>query len=182
MGNLGNGVAEAFARIGHAAIGESSASPEKSSAARSSFQWGGTFFALFLLLLNRTGQRSSMKTTLLVLYLFTSFPTALFKIIRGQFGCWVAFLAVAANLFDPRTFPAARFLLFVITPDGLVDGLRDDLFSCIFCLIIGVSVVIIELRAVGGGNCQFSCHCFASYLGIVFLFYFTIQYLCWLTK
>ncbi|KAG2724713.1 hypothetical protein I3760_01G029900 [Carya illinoinensis] len=108
MGNLGNGVAEAFERIGHAVIGESSASLQKSSGARSSFQWGGTFFAL------------------------------------GQFGCWVAFLAVAANLFDPQNFPAARFLLFVITPDGLADGLRDDLFSCIFCLIIGVSIVIIE--------------------------------------
>ncbi|XP_042975474.1 cold-regulated 413 plasma membrane protein 4-like isoform X4 [Carya illinoinensis] len=146
MGNLGNGVAEAFERIGHAVIGESSASLQKSSGARSSFQWGGTFFAL------------------------------------GQFGCWVAFLAVAANLFDPQNFPAARFLLFVITPDGLADGLRDDLFSCIFCLIIGVSLVIIEVRAIGGGNCQFNCHCFASCLGIVFLFYFTIQYLCWVTK
>lgn len=49
MGNLGNGVAEAFERIGHAVIGESSASLQKSSGARSSFQWGGTFFALWVL-------------------------------------------------------------------------------------------------------------------------------------
>lgn len=36
----------------------------------------------FLLILNRTGRRSSLQTTLLVLYLVTSFPTALFKILR----------------------------------------------------------------------------------------------------
>lgn len=88
----------------------------------------------FLLILNHTGRRSPMQTTLLVLYLFTSFPTVLFKILRcftrfsvmscliwiycsvkftkitdilfrGQFGYWIAFLAVAANLFCPQTFP-----------------------------------------------------------------------------
>ncbi|KAK3223903.1 hypothetical protein Dsin_010928 [Dipteronia sinensis] len=75
------------------------------SSYRTSFQWGGTISALFLLLLNRTGRRSHIQTTLLVLYLFTSFPTVLFKILRGQFGRWVAFLAVGANLFFPRTIP-----------------------------------------------------------------------------
>ncbi|KAH7566468.1 hypothetical protein JRO89_XS08G0168800 [Xanthoceras sorbifolium] len=75
------------------------------SSARTSFQWGATISALFLLLLNRTGRRSHRQTNLLVLYLFTSFPTVLFKILRGQFGCWVAFLVVGANLFFPQTIP-----------------------------------------------------------------------------
>ncbi|KAF3438842.1 hypothetical protein FNV43_RR17117 [Rhamnella rubrinervis] len=51
------------------------------SKARNSFQWGGTIFALLLLILNRLGQRSSMQTTLLVLYLFASFPNVLFEIL-----------------------------------------------------------------------------------------------------
>ncbi|XP_016695518.1 cold-regulated 413 plasma membrane protein 4 isoform X2 [Gossypium hirsutum] len=51
-----------------------------STGARSAFQWGGTIFALFLLLMNRIGQRSHMLTNLLVLFLLASFPTVLFKI------------------------------------------------------------------------------------------------------
>ncbi|KAK9990491.1 hypothetical protein SO802_025476 [Lithocarpus litseifolius] len=133
----------------------------------------------FLLILNRTGRRSSLQTTLLVLYLITSFPTALFKILRGQIGCWVAFLAIAANLYFPQTFPVSRFLLFVITPDWLTDRLRDGIVSGIVCLIIGVSLVITEVRGIGGlGNCQCTFHCFGCCLGIAFLFFFTIRYLC----
>ncbi|XP_023921471.2 cold-regulated 413 plasma membrane protein 4 [Quercus suber] len=159
--------------------GASSASTESSSSARAWFQWGGTIFALFLLILNRTGRRSSLQTTLLVLYLVTSFPTALFKILRGQIGCWVAFLAIAANLYFPQTFPVSRFLLFVVTPDWLTDRLRDGIVSGIVCLVIGVSLVITEVRGIGGlGNCQCTFHCFGCCLGIAFLFFFTIRYLC----
>ncbi|KAK8566268.1 hypothetical protein V6N12_059799 [Hibiscus sabdariffa] len=93
-----------------------------SSKARTAFQWGGTISALFLLLMNRTGRRSHMLTNLLVLFLFASFPTELFKLIRGQFGCWVGFLAVASNLFFPETFQVPRFILLVITPDWLAHS------------------------------------------------------------
>ncbi|KAK2657305.1 hypothetical protein Ddye_010357 [Dipteronia dyeriana] len=156
------------------------------SSARTIFQWGGTISALFLLLLNRTGRRSHIQTTLLVLYLFTSFPTVLFKILRGQFGRWVAFLAVGANLFFPRTIPASRFILFVITPEWLANGLRDDIVGGFFCLIIGVLLVIAEIRLIiteseasrGSRNweCTF-CHCFGYCFGIAFLLFFTILYL-----
>ncbi|XVF59558.1 hypothetical protein PTKIN_Ptkin07bG0285800 [Pterospermum kingtungense] len=101
---------------------------------RSAFQWGGTIFALFLLLMNRTGRRSHMQTDLLVLYLFISFPIVLFKLLRGQFGCWVAFLAVASNLFFPQTFPVSRFILFVVAPGCLqIDCGMMTLFlaSCV---------------------------------------------------
>ncbi|XP_059623741.1 cold-regulated 413 plasma membrane protein 4-like isoform X2 [Cornus florida] len=125
------------------------------SKGRTAFQWGGTISAIILLILNRTGRRSSIQTTLLVLYLFTSFPAVLFKNLRGQFGCWVAFIAVGANLFFPEIFPVSRFLLFVITPDWLADGLRDSIFGGVFCLIIGVLFVIMEIRGMGGcSNCE----------------------------
>ncbi|KAK4840480.1 hypothetical protein QYF36_009821 [Acer negundo] len=139
------------------------------SGARTSFQWAGTISALFLLLLNRTGRKSHTQTTLLVLYLFTAFPTVLFKILRGQFGRWVAFLAVGANLFFPRTIPASRFILFVITPEWLANGLRDDIVGGFFCLIIGVLLGIAEIQAPRGSrNWELS---FANYpQSIVFAF------------
>ncbi|XP_021274028.1 cold-regulated 413 plasma membrane protein 4-like [Herrania umbratica] len=149
-----------------------------STRARSAFQWGGTVFALFLLLMNRTGRRSHMQTNLLVLYLFTSFPTILFKVLRGQFGCWVAFLCVASNLFFPQTFPVARFILFVITPDWLADRLRDDIVPGILCLIILILLILTEICGIGGlENCQCNCHCFGYWFGVAFLFFFTILYL-----
>ncbi|KDP31817.1 hypothetical protein JCGZ_12278 [Jatropha curcas] len=151
----------------------------RSSKAETTFQWGGTISALFLLILIRTGQRSALQTTLLVLYLFTSFPTTMFKILRGQFGYWIAFLAVAANLFFPETFPVSRFILFVITPNGLANGLRDTIVGGVFCLILAVSLVITELRGIGGfRNCECNYQCFFYCLGIALLFFFSILYLC----
>ncbi|KAB2055634.1 hypothetical protein ERO13_A11G044500v2 [Gossypium hirsutum] len=149
-----------------------------STGARSAFQWGGTIFALFLLLMNRIGQRSHMLTNLLVLYLFASFPTVLFKIVRGQFGCWVAFLAVALHLFFPDTFPVSRFILFVITPDWLADRFRDDIVPGILCLVITILVTLLEIRGVGGlQNCECSCYCFSYWFGIACLVCITILYL-----
>ncbi|PKI74296.1 hypothetical protein CRG98_005307 [Punica granatum] len=128
--------------------------------------------------MNRTGRKSPTQTTLLVLYLFTSFPTALFKILRGQFGSWVAFLAVAANLFFPRTFPVARFILFVITPDWVAYGLRGSIVGGVFCLILGIILAVAEIRGLGGFiNCRCSCHCSFYWVGMGLLFLFTIFYL-----
>lgn len=42
----------------------------------------------------------------------TTYPLNLqIKVCRGQFGYWVSFLAVAANLFFPQTFPGFFILL-----------------------------------------------------------------------
>lgn len=152
---------------------------EGSSQAPASFQWGGTASALFLLLLNRTaGWPSAMRTNLLVLYLLTSFPTVLFKILRGQFGHWIACLAVAANLFLPQTFPVSRFILFVITPSWFVDGLRGSFVGGIFCLVIAILLVIREIQGIGRlRNCETRLFGIGYCLGIFFLFLFTILYL-----
>nr|XP_028950318.1 cold-regulated 413 plasma membrane protein 4-like isoform X1 [Malus domestica] len=185
MGFAGLAAAAANVGFGEAEDGFGSSA----SRARAAFQWGGTVFALILLILNRAGRRSAMQSNFLVLYLFTSFPTVLFKILRGQFGYWVSFLAVAANLFFPQTVPDFRFLmiicvqflvlLFVVTPVWVANGLRDSIVGCIFCLILGVSLVITEIRGIGGFcNCQCNFHCFAYCLCIGFIFFFTILYLC----
>ncbi|KAI4327542.1 hypothetical protein L6164_019991 [Bauhinia variegata] len=171
---------EAIGSIAFALGAASSASMEtKSSRARASFQWGGSIFGLILLILNGLGRSSRTQSNLLVLYLFTSFPGVLFKIVRGEFGYWVAFLAIAANLFFPETFPASRFLVFVVTPNWIADGLRDSMFGGVFCLIIAILLVITEVRELGGlGHCRCNFHCFAYGFSIAFIFFFTILYLC----
>ncbi|GKU94609.1 hypothetical protein SLEP1_g8073 [Rubroshorea leprosula] len=132
-----------------------------------SLQWGGTISALLLLLLNRIGPRSHIQTNLLVIYLFISFPTALFKILRGQFGRWVALLAVALHLFLPKTFP-----------DWVADGVRDNIVGDILCLIIGVLLCIAKICEIGGlWNFECSFNCSAYFLVISLLFLFTILYL-----
>ncbi|XVE82689.1 hypothetical protein DITRI_Ditri16bG0026200 [Diplodiscus trichospermus] len=149
-----------------------------STQTRSAFQWGGTIFALFLLLMNQIGRRSHMQTNLLVLYLFISFPNVLFKLLRGQFGCWVAFLAVASNLLFPQTIPVSRFILFVVTPDWVADRLRDDIVPGILCLIIATLLIVTEIRGIGGlENCRCNCHCFGYWFGVACLLFFTILYL-----
>lgn len=182
MDALQTGFRDAVASLAYAfeaAISTSIAS--KSSSAQAAFQWGGSIIDLFLLVLNRFGQDSRTQSTLLVLYLFTSLPEVLFRILREQFGCWVAFLAIVANVFFPHTFPVpvSRFLLFVIAPNWIAHGLRNSMVGGIFCLAIGISVVIVQIRGNGGfRNCSCNFHCFAYYLCIAFLFFFIILYLC----
>ncbi|KAK1363085.1 Cold-regulated 413 plasma membrane protein 2 [Heracleum sosnowskyi] len=116
---------------------------------RSAFQWGGTISAIFLLILNMTGNRSSKHTSLLVLFLLISFPTALFNILRGEFGCWVASLTVLANLFYPDICPVSRFVIFVVAPDWLADGLRYNIVGGVSCLILGLLLVVMEIQGSG---------------------------------
>ncbi|OMO84236.1 cold regulated membrane protein [Corchorus olitorius] len=139
----------------------------ESSPHRSAFQWGGTIFALFLLLMNRLGRRSHAQTNLLVLYLFTSFPTVLFELLRGQFGCWVAFLAVASNLFFPETIPVSRFILFVITPDWLADRLRDDILAEMKSM--GEYTLFLKLAYSSKLGKKFSNNCVVSFSCLILL-------------
>ncbi|GMH06466.1 hypothetical protein Nepgr_008306 [Nepenthes gracilis] len=118
--------AEAFAAYFASSLQEKDVGGRGSSG-RSAFQWGASFSALFLLILNQLGRKSTVQASLLILYLITSFPTALFKILRGQFGCWVAFLAVIGNLTFPHIIPVSRVPLFVIIPDWLASELRDSI-------------------------------------------------------
>ncbi|XAR57863.1 hypothetical protein NMG60_11026147 [Bertholletia excelsa] len=155
------------------------AAESSGSRGRTAFQWGGTIAAIFLLILNRWGRRSTLEYSLLILYLFTSFPTVLFEILRGQFGYWVAFLAVAAHLFFPETFPFSRFIIFVVTPDWVADGLRDTIAGGVFCLVVCVFLVLLEVRGMGGSTgWECNSHCSWYLISILLLILFTILYLC----
>ncbi|XP_077233221.1 cold-regulated 413 plasma membrane protein 2-like [Tasmannia lanceolata] len=139
------------------------------------FHWGGTFAAIFLLILNHVRRKSHMQTSLLVSYIFLSLPPALFKVLRGQFGSWVSFLAVVFNLFYPQSFPASRFPLFVVTPSLVAHELRSGVIVCILGTIIGVFILIEHIRGTGGcGNCWLDLHYFSYFVGISFLLFFPI--------
>ncbi|XP_058081075.1 cold-regulated 413 plasma membrane protein 1-like isoform X2 [Magnolia sinica] len=132
----------------------------------------------FLLILNHTGRRSHMQTSLLVAYIFSSLPTVLFNILRGQFGLWVAFLAVASHLYFPETFPVSRVVLFVVTPSWVSHALRDSIAGCISCLVIGAFLLLAQIRGIGG--CINCCEDFqrVSYVVIIsLLLLFPILYL-----
>ncbi|XVE82690.1 hypothetical protein DITRI_Ditri16bG0026200 [Diplodiscus trichospermus] len=115
---------------------------------------------------------------LISLCLIVNFTKILTKWCRGQFGCWVAFLAVASNLLFPQTIPVSRFILFVVTPDWVADRLRDDIVPGILCLIIATLLIVTEIRGIGGlENCRCNCHCFGYWFGVACLLFFTILYL-----
>ncbi|XP_074309115.1 cold-regulated 413 plasma membrane protein 4-like isoform X2 [Silene latifolia] len=128
------------------------------SGTRLAFRWGVSFSSMVLLALNLIGRRSGLQATFLALILVTSLPAVIFQILRGQFGCWVAFLSFAASFFLPSIYPniVSRFLLFVVIPDWLAYELREGVVGGVFCLILAVLLIITEVHATGG--CNFSCN------------------------
>ncbi|XP_021719015.1 cold-regulated 413 plasma membrane protein 4-like [Chenopodium quinoa] len=109
------------------------ASENGNAAIRSAFCWAASFSALFLLVLNLLGRRSRLQASFLALFLTASLPEAVFQILRGQFGCWVAIFAIAANYCFPDVFPVSvsRFLFFVVMPNWLAYELRESIAGCL---------------------------------------------------
>ncbi|GAB2223987.1 hypothetical protein Droror1_Dr00004732 [Drosera rotundifolia] len=122
---------------------------ESGSRGRDAFEWGASISALLLLVLNQTGRRSGLQASLLILSLLITFPTVLFKILRGEFGYWVAFLAVVSNFSFPHIIPVSRFLLFVVVPDWPTYELRESIVGGIICLLFAVLIVVTELHGIG---------------------------------
>ncbi|XP_030495998.1 cold-regulated 413 plasma membrane protein 4 isoform X2 [Cannabis sativa] len=97
----------------------------------------------------------------------------------GGFGYWVSFLAVAAHLFFPEDIPVSRFILFVITPDYVAKGLRETSAGNIFCLIIGILLVLTtfkggRVRQLNFCETENGCHLFCYVCCLVLLLLFTI--------
>ncbi|KNA23400.1 hypothetical protein SOVF_025200 [Spinacia oleracea] len=163
------------------AIGGDFVTENPNTGIRSAFCWGASFSALFLLVLNLIGRRSSLQASVLTLFLTASLPEAVFQILRGQFGCWVAILAVAANYCFPNFFPASlsRFILFVVMPEWLANELRQSIAGGVFCMLICILLLVLEIHANGGcSSCLCNLQCCAYWLSMALLFFFTILYLC----
>ncbi|KAL9245999.1 hypothetical protein vseg_019587 [Gypsophila vaccaria] len=148
------------------------------SGSRVAFRWGASFSAMLLLLLNLIGRRSGVQATLLALILVTGLPAVFFQILRGQFGCWVAFLSIAASYILPWTLPVARFLLFVVIPDSLAYELRESAAGGALCLLLSIVLIVTEVHAMGRSICTCNWRCLAYWFSMVLLFFFTILYIC----
>ncbi|KAL9257923.1 Cold-regulated 413 plasma membrane protein 4-like protein [Drosera capensis] len=152
---------------------------ESGSRGRDAFEWGASISALLLLVLNQTGRRSGLQASLLVLSLLITFPTVLFKILRGEFGYWVAFLAVASNFIFPHIIPVSRFLLFVVVPDWPTYELRESIAGGIICLLFAVLSIVTELHGIGeSGSYRCNLHSLGYWFSFFLFLFFIILYLC----
>ncbi|KAI3777067.1 hypothetical protein L1987_46861 [Smallanthus sonchifolius] len=139
--------------------------------------WVASFSAIYLLILDRTNWRSNMLTSLLVPYIFFSLPPSLFYFLRGQFGMWVAFIAVVLRLFFPRHFPdwleipGSLILLLVVAPKLFAHVFRDSWAGVVICLLIGCYLLQEHIRASGGFRNSFKhTHGISNTIGILLLF------------
>ncbi|KAI8030524.1 Cold-regulated 413 plasma membrane protein 2 [Camellia lanceoleosa] len=144
-------------------------------------KWVASFAAIYLLILDRTNWRTNMLTSLLVPYIFFSFPSALFSFLRGDFGKWVAFIAVVLRLFFPRHFPdwlempGSLILLLVVAPNFFAQSLRNSWVGVAICLIIGCYLLQEHIRASGGFRNSFTqSHGVSNTLGIILLLVYPV--------
>ncbi|CAL1380436.1 unnamed protein product [Linum trigynum] len=144
-------------------------------------KWVASFAAIYLLILDRTNWRTNMLTSLLVPYIFFSLPSTLFHFLRGDFGKWVAFIAVVLRLFFPRHFPdwlempGSLILLLVVAPNFFAHTLKDDWVGVAICLAIGCYLLQEHIRASGGFRNSFTqSHGISNTVGIVLLIVYPV--------
>ncbi|KAF9618102.1 hypothetical protein IFM89_000061 [Coptis chinensis] len=144
-------------------------------------QWLASFAAIYLLILDRTNWKTNMLTSLLVPYIFFSFPHMFFSFLRGEFGTWITFVAVVLRLFFPRHFPewlempGSLILLLVVAPSFFADTLRDSWVGVAVCLAIGCYLLQEHIRASGGFRNSFTqSHGISNTIGIILLLVYPI--------
>ncbi|KAJ0980334.1 hypothetical protein J5N97_008589 [Dioscorea zingiberensis] len=137
--------------------------------------------AIYLLILDRTNWRTNMLTSLLVPYIFLSLPSALFSLLRGDFGKWVAFIAVVLRLFFPRHFPdwlelpGSLILLLVVAPNFFAHTVRDGILGHCICFFIGCYLLQEHIRASGGFRDSFTkSHGISNTIGIILLLVYPV--------
>ncbi|XAR73926.1 hypothetical protein NMG60_11008058 [Bertholletia excelsa] len=140
------------------------------------FKWVASFAAIYLLILDRTNWRTNMQTSLLVPYIFFSLPSPMFAFLRGEFGKWVAFIAVVLRLFFPRHFPewleipGSLILLLVVSPGFFAVNVRNSWPAVAACVGIACYLLQEHIRASGGFRNSFTQrHGISNTLGIILL-------------
>ncbi|KAL2522874.1 Cold-regulated plasma membrane protein 2 [Forsythia ovata] len=144
-------------------------------------KWVASFAAIYLLILDRTNWRTNMLTSLLVPYIFLSFPSGPFHFLRGEVGKWIAFIAVVLRLFFPRHFPdwlempGSLILLLVVAPNFFAHSMRDSWVGVALCLAIGCYLLQEHIRASGGFRNSFTqSHGISNTVGIILLLVYPI--------
>ncbi|KAG0484052.1 hypothetical protein HPP92_012136 [Vanilla planifolia] len=137
--------------------------------------------AIYLLILDRTNWRTNMLTSLLVPYIFLSLPSVVFSLLRGEFGKWVAFIAVVLRLFFPRHFPewlempGSLILLLVVAPGFFAHTIRDNVVGVLICLAIGCYLLQEHIRASGGFRNSFTkSNGFSNTIGIILILVYPV--------
>jgi len=158
----------------------------------SSLKWVAAAAAIYLLVLDRTNWRTNMLTSLLVPYIFLTFPSFLFHFFRGEIGKWIAFVALVIRLFFPKHYPgsqesswnsklssakewfdipASLFLLLVVAPDFFAVTVKNGIVGIIICLVIGCYLLQEHIRASGGFKAAFTkSNGLSNSIGILLLF------------
>ncbi|PIN12363.1 hypothetical protein CDL12_15016 [Handroanthus impetiginosus] len=144
-------------------------------------KWVASFAAIYLLILDRTNWKTNILTSLLIPYIFLSLPSWLFNLFRGEFGKWVALIAVVLRLFFPRHFPdwlelpAALILLIVVAPSFFAVTIRGNLVGVFICLAIGCYLLQEHIRASGGFRNSFTkSKGISNSIGILLLFLYPV--------
>ncbi|RWW67953.1 hypothetical protein BHE74_00024561 [Ensete ventricosum] len=117
---------------------------------------------------------------------------------RGEFGKWIALIAVILRLFFPRRFPVnsklalclacdfadwlempgALILLLVVSPGFFASTVRDSLIGVIICLAIGCYLLHEHIQASGGFRNSFTkTHGVSNSIGIILLLVYPICHL-----
>ncbi|XP_071726158.1 cold-regulated 413 plasma membrane protein 1-like [Rutidosis leptorrhynchoides] len=144
-------------------------------------QWFAFFAAIYLLVLDKTNWRTRMLTSLLVPYIYLTFPNWLFGILRGDIGKWITFVGVVLRLFFPEHFkeylllPGSLILLVVVSPSFIAGYVRAGWIGVIICLAIGCYLLQEHIRAAGGFRNAFTrANGISNTIGIVLLFVFPV--------
>ncbi|KAF5758655.1 hypothetical protein HanXRQr2_Chr16g0731711 [Helianthus annuus] len=144
-------------------------------------QWFAFCAAVYLLILDRTNWRTNMLTSLLVPYIFLTFPNWLFGILHGDVGKWITLVGVILRLFFPNHFPEYLYLpgclllLIVISPSFVAGYVRAGWIGVIICLGIGCYLLQEHIRASGGFRNAFTkSNGLSNTIGIVLLFVFPV--------
>ncbi|KAG6485980.1 cold-regulated 413 plasma membrane protein 2-like [Zingiber officinale] len=144
-------------------------------------QYLASFAAIYLLILDRTNWKTNMLTSLLIPYIFFSLPSLIFSFLRGEFGKWVALIAVVLRLFFPRRFPdwlempGALILLLVVAPGFFANTIRGGIVGYFICLAIGCYLIQEHIRASGGFRNSFTkSNGISNSIGIILLFIYPV--------
>ncbi|OVA05189.1 Cold acclimation WCOR413 [Macleaya cordata] len=143
--------------------------------------FGTSFLQCYLLILDRTNWKTDILTSLLVPYIFFSFPSILFNLLRGEVGKWIAIIAVVLRLFFPSRFPdwlelpGALILLLVVSPSFFADTVRNGWAGVAICLGIGCYLLQEHIRKSGGFRNSFTqSRGISNTIGIVLLMVYPV--------
>jgi len=144
-------------------------------------QWAASISAIYLLILDRTNWRTKMLTTLLVPYIFFTLPVVVFTFFSGDFGKWIALIAITIRLFFPKEFPewleipAGLILLLVVAPSLIAGTLRESWVGAVICLVIACYLFHEHIKASGGFKNSFTQkNGISNTLGIVALLVYPV--------